>query len=61
MPMRDIRAASFHGCGSGLLPNQPLQPSGTRLQAGGARRAGSRQRLNGGVRRRDASEKGTGR
>ena len=35
---------------SGSLPNQPLQPPGTRLQAGAARRAGSRQRLNGGVR-----------
>ena len=31
-------------------PNRPLQPTGTRLQAGAARRAGSRQRLNGGVR-----------
>ena len=30
--------------------NQPLQPSGTRLQAGAARRAGSCHRLNGGVR-----------
>ncbi len=29
----------------------PLQPTVTRLQAGAARRAGSRQRLNGGVRR----------
>jgi hypothetical protein len=28
----------------------PLQPSGTRLQADAARRAGSRQQLNGGVR-----------
>jgi hypothetical protein len=27
----------------------PLQPTGTRLHAGAARRAGSRQRLNGGV------------
>ena len=33
------------------LPNMPLQPTGTRLKAGAARRAGSRQRLNGGVRR----------
>jgi hypothetical protein len=31
-------------------PNQPLQPTVTRLQTGAARRAGSRQRLNGGVR-----------
>jgi hypothetical protein len=35
---------------AGEQPNQPLQPTGTRLQAGAARRAGSRQRLNGGVR-----------
>ena len=33
------------------LPNLPLQPPVTRLQVGAARRAGSRQRLNGGVRR----------
>jgi hypothetical protein len=26
-------------------PNRPLQPPGTRLQAGAARRAGSHQRL----------------
>ena len=32
-------------------PNSALQPPGSRLQAGAARRAGSRQRLNGGVRR----------
>jgi hypothetical protein len=32
----------------------PLQPSGTRLQADAARRAGSRQQLNGGVRRPQA-------
>jgi hypothetical protein len=34
----------------GMLPNMPLQSTCTRLQAGAARRAGSRQRLNGGVR-----------
>jgi hypothetical protein len=33
-----------------LPPNRPLQPPGTRLQAGAARRAGSRQRLSGSVR-----------
>ncbi len=32
-----------------MASNQPVEPTGTRLQAGAARRAGSGQRLNGGV------------
>ena len=39
-----------HAVVSPWPPNLPLQLPGTRLQAGDARRAGSRQRLNGGVR-----------
>jgi hypothetical protein len=34
-----------------VLPNMPLQLPVTRLQAGAARQAGSRQRLNGRVTR----------
>ena len=38
-------------CAKGTaLPNQPLQPTGTRLQSGAARRGGSRQRLKRSVR-----------
>ena len=56
------RTGAVRGVSGGLSEpsmkpsNQPLQPSGTRLQAGAARRAGSCHRLNGGVRLHTASE-----